>query len=186
MAKQEPETSMALVASPVLGQMIGSDKATAAGITVRGPVPVLGLCRALLASGVDPNRPLHIYRGDVLALKVRTIGENAKLSVREDRAGPRFVPWEPFPRGVKPSARGNGKRGVGTAPDQENEPRSRPRATVGTRTLPRQRSTSTRPDWPGSAVRRCGRGHSGSRRRRWRLVEGKLNAATSSEGNERC
>jgi hypothetical protein len=122
MAKQEAETSMALVASPVLGQMIGSDKATAAGITVRGPAPVLGLCRALVAAGADPNRPLHAYRGDVLALKVRTIGESAKLSVREDRAGPRFVPWEPFPRGVKPSTREKAEGVVGLPPTRKTNP----------------------------------------------------------------
>jgi hypothetical protein len=98
---------VALVESAVHAQLTDSDTATAAGITVRGPSPVLGLCRALVAAGVDPNRPLHAYRGDVLALKVRTIGKGSKLSVREDRAGPRFIPWEPFPRGVKPSTREN-------------------------------------------------------------------------------
>jgi hypothetical protein len=68
MTKRQPETStIVLAASPVLGQMIGSDKATALGLTVRGPSPVLALCRALVAAGVDPNRPLHAYRGDCFA-----------------------------------------------------------------------------------------------------------------------
>lgn len=100
MAKQEPETSIALVASPVLGQMIGSDRATAAGITVRGPAPVLALCRKLVGAGVDPNRPLHAYRGDVLCLVVRTIGEGARLTVAEGQNAPRFRLWEPMPSRV--------------------------------------------------------------------------------------
>ena len=29
------------------------------------------------------------------------IGAAAKLRVKEDRKGPRFVPWEPFPRRVE-------------------------------------------------------------------------------------
>jgi hypothetical protein len=100
MAKQELETSIALVASPVRGQMIGADKATAAGITVRGRAPVLALCRKLVAAGVDPNRPLHAYRGDVSCLVVRTIGEGARLTVAEGPNGPRFGPWEPMPSRV--------------------------------------------------------------------------------------
>jgi hypothetical protein len=103
MAKQELETNVALVAGPVRGQMIGSDKATAAGVTVRGRAPVLGLCRALVAAGVDPNRPLHAYRGDVSCLVVRTIGEGARLTVAEGQNAPRFRLWEPMPlREVSP------------------------------------------------------------------------------------
>jgi hypothetical protein len=101
MAKEEPETSIALVAGPVRGQMIGSDKATAEGITARGPTPVLALCRKLVADGVDPNRPLHAYRGDVLCLVVRTIGEGARLTVAEGPNGPRFRLWEPMPSRVR-------------------------------------------------------------------------------------
>jgi hypothetical protein len=87
-AKKETETSeFTLVASPVLGQLIGSDKATATGITVRGPSPVLALCRKLVAAGVDPNRSLHAYRGDLLCLVVRSIGEAAQFDVNSKGTG---------------------------------------------------------------------------------------------------
>jgi hypothetical protein len=42
-----------------------------------GHAPVLGLCRALLEAGYDPRRPLRAYRGDTVALKIRSIGEGA-------------------------------------------------------------------------------------------------------------
>jgi hypothetical protein len=43
--------------SPILAQLINSDTATAAGLTVHSPTPLLDLCRRLLAAGVDPTRP---------------------------------------------------------------------------------------------------------------------------------
>ena len=86
--------------APIRATLTGSNCCEALGITARGYAPVLDLCRALVKAGHEPRRPLHAYRGDVLALKVRSIGEGARLTVREDRAGPRFVAWEPFPRRV--------------------------------------------------------------------------------------
>jgi hypothetical protein len=85
---------------PIHATLIGSNCCEALGITARGYAPVLELCRALVKAGHDPRRPLHAYRGDVLALKVLSIGEGARFTVREDRAGPRFVAWAPFPRRV--------------------------------------------------------------------------------------
>jgi hypothetical protein len=76
-------------------EIIGSDRCEAAGITVRAAAPVLAMCRKLLAAGYDPDRPLHAYRGDVLALKVRSIAAGAKLTVEESRS-PRFVRWKPW------------------------------------------------------------------------------------------
>jgi hypothetical protein len=99
MAKQEPPgtSKFKLVANPIICQLTDSDTATAAGITVRGPSPVLGLCRALVAAGVDPNRPLHAYRGDLLCLVVHSIGEGARLTVAEGQNAPRFRAWKPMP-----------------------------------------------------------------------------------------
>jgi hypothetical protein len=90
----------ALSQTPIRATLIGSNCCEALGITARGRTPVLDLCRALLKAGHDPRRPLHAYRGDELALRVRSIGEGAKLTIKEDRARPRFVAWEPFPRRV--------------------------------------------------------------------------------------
>ena len=53
---------------------------------MRGSAPVLATCRMLVEAGFDPRRPLHAYRGEVLYIRVRAIGEAAQL--------------EPSPRGV--------------------------------------------------------------------------------------
>jgi hypothetical protein len=62
------------------------------------------LCRRLVAAGYDPATPLEAYRGDVLCLKVRAIGEAAGLQinshgtdfepVRQRRAGSPMSPAE--------------------------------------------------------------------------------------------
>jgi hypothetical protein len=77
--------------------LVGST-CTAAGITARGHAPSLILCRELIACGVDPDRALEIFRGTTLAVRIKSIGEGAKLTVRETATdGPRFVRWKPFP-----------------------------------------------------------------------------------------
>jgi hypothetical protein len=60
-------------------EIFGDDTATACGLTVKATAPILALCRALIAAGVDPATPLEAWRGPVLALKVRSIGEAARL-----------------------------------------------------------------------------------------------------------
>jgi hypothetical protein len=131
----------AIALAPIRATLIGSYRYEALGITGRGYAPVFALCRALVAAGHDPRRPLHAYRRDVLALGVNSIGEGAKLTVREDRAGPRFVRWEPFPRRVKSRTREKAE-GVDRASDVENEPGARPRAAaaVPTKTKPSLRT----------------------------------------------
>jgi hypothetical protein len=77
----------------VRAELIGTDRATAAGITARGAAPLLALCRKLIEAGHDPDRPLHAYRGNVLCLIVRSIGEAAKLTVKTAGNGaPMFAP----------------------------------------------------------------------------------------------
>jgi hypothetical protein len=63
------------------------DRCTAEGHTVRASAPVMAMCRELVAAGFDPGRPLEAYRGDVLALRVRSIGEGAGLTVEDNRFG---------------------------------------------------------------------------------------------------
>jgi hypothetical protein len=78
----------------IRADLIGSNTCTAASIAVVDHAPVLALCRALVAAGQDPNRPLRAYRGDVLCLRVRSIGEGAQLVVEVDRRGrPRLRRW---------------------------------------------------------------------------------------------
>ena len=79
----------------IRAELIGSDVCKAAAFTASGPVPVLALCRELLAAGFDPGQPLQVYRGDKVALYVRSIGQGARLTVKDDRLGrPRFARWQ--------------------------------------------------------------------------------------------
>jgi hypothetical protein len=78
----------------VRAELIGSHSCTADGLTASGNAPALALCRALLAAGVDPACPLWAYRGAILCLKVRSLGEGAELAVEDGRHGtPRFRRW---------------------------------------------------------------------------------------------
>ena len=95
-------------AKAIIAELIGSNTCTAAGVTVVDHAPVLALCRALVTAGQDLNRPLHAYRGDVLCLCVRSIGEGARLAVEDDRYGrPRLRRWRDRVRryGAAPLAR---------------------------------------------------------------------------------
>src|SRR5438067_5597720 len=75
-------------------ELIGPNRATAHGVEAHSPSPVLASCRALVEAGHDPATPLHAYRGHTLALKVRSIGEGAKLTVEDNDIGkPVFRRW---------------------------------------------------------------------------------------------
>jgi hypothetical protein len=65
----------------ITAQLSGDDTCAAEGYTVRANAPVLSLCRRLIKAGIDPARPLHAFRGDVLALTVTAIGHAAGLEV---------------------------------------------------------------------------------------------------------
>jgi hypothetical protein len=71
----------------IVATLTGSDTATAEGISVTGPSPVLALCRKLIDAGYDPALPLVAYRGGTLALRIRSIGEAARLEIRGDGVG---------------------------------------------------------------------------------------------------
>ena len=101
--------------------LVGSDICTAPGIIARSYAPVLALCRRLIEAGIDPGRPLHVYRGDTLALVVRSIAEGARLTVGDNRLGhPRFVRFRPRSDGAALHMRQNGLSPAG-APCHERE-----------------------------------------------------------------
>jgi hypothetical protein len=76
------------------------------GIYTAGYAPALAMCRELLAAGVDPNSTLAIYRQGVLALRVRSIRQGAKLAVEGAESGtPRFRLARPAGRGTAPCKR---------------------------------------------------------------------------------
>jgi hypothetical protein len=68
-------------AAPIRATLIDSDCCEAEGHTARAYAPVLAMCRGLIAAGYDPARPLEAYRGDMLCLRVRSIGEGANLEI---------------------------------------------------------------------------------------------------------
>jgi hypothetical protein len=47
--------------------------------------------RLLIGVGHGPDLPLQAYCGDVLCLRVKSIGADARLDVKKDGKGPRFV-----------------------------------------------------------------------------------------------
>jgi hypothetical protein len=78
---------------PIRSELIGSDTCTALGVTAQGATPVLQLCRKLIEAGHDPAAAVHVFRGEVLALLVRSVGEAAGLEVNNKGTG--FVPFRP-------------------------------------------------------------------------------------------
>jgi hypothetical protein len=81
----------------IRAELVGIDTCIAAGQVARGAAPVLAMCRQLIEAGHDPELSLRAYRGDVLCITVRTIGEGAALTVAEgSRDMPRFRRWKPM------------------------------------------------------------------------------------------
>jgi hypothetical protein len=68
-------------------EISGDDIAAALGVTARSTSPVLALCRLLVEKGIDPATPLEAWRGSVLALRVRSIGEATRLEVTAKGTG---------------------------------------------------------------------------------------------------
>ena len=48
---------------------------------------MIALCKALVAAGHDPAEPMEVFRSSTLALKVRSIGEGARLVVAGNGVG---------------------------------------------------------------------------------------------------
>ena len=62
--------------------------ATALGLNIQSPSPVLTLCRQLIESGTyGSSIPLDAYRGTTLCLRVRSIGEAAELEANSEGTG---------------------------------------------------------------------------------------------------
>ena len=72
---------------PVRAELVGSDQCSASRIVAHGYTPVLGLCRELVSIGINPATALHVYRGDLLCLVVRSIGDGAALEINGDGTG---------------------------------------------------------------------------------------------------
>ncbi|HYI26319.1 MAG TPA: hypothetical protein VD863_00555, partial [Bradyrhizobium sp.] len=71
----------------IRAELTGSNQVAAADITVTSTTPVLLLCRQLLAAGLNPDQAVDVFRGATLALRVRSIGEAARLEIAGDGVG---------------------------------------------------------------------------------------------------
>src|SRR5215471_2572521 len=85
---------------PIIAQYIKSDRCGAEGLEVRANAAGLAMCRKLLEAGYDPDRPLHCFRGEVLAMEISSIAYGAKYSVSEPSTGSgvRLVPYSEGPK----------------------------------------------------------------------------------------
>jgi hypothetical protein len=101
---------------PIHGELAGSDRAMALGLSVQAHAPVLSLCRKLIEAGCDPARALHVFRHTILELAVRSIEEGARLTVKTAGNGcPIFALDAAWEGAAAPPERqngsGQGKRG---------------------------------------------------------------------------
>jgi hypothetical protein len=71
----------------VRSELTGDNTCSALGFTAKSFSPVLALCRQLVEAGHDPSMPLEAWRGDVLCLRVRSIGEAAGLEINPRGTG---------------------------------------------------------------------------------------------------
>jgi hypothetical protein len=70
--------------------------ASAKGHATGGNAPILNLCRLLIADNEDPRSPMMVWRGATIALKIRSIGEGARLGVREGDETIRLCRYSPY------------------------------------------------------------------------------------------
>jgi hypothetical protein len=84
----------------IRAELSGDDGASAAAIMVVAYSPITALCRRLIAAGYYPRSRLEAWRGPVLCLRVRSIGEAAALVTEDSKIGqPRLRRWR-APQGV--------------------------------------------------------------------------------------
>jgi hypothetical protein len=102
---------------PIRAELVGSDTATALGITARCSPPVLMLCRLLIEAGYDPSARLEAYRGNILCLKVRTIGAGAQLRTATHGVGFERLPDAQGPRTARKTAKAMSDNGRAAAGD---------------------------------------------------------------------
>jgi hypothetical protein len=115
--------------APIRAELIGLSRCEAEGLSARGYALVLELCRELVAAGFSPACPLEAWRGETLCLRVRSIGEGARLTIADDWHGtPRLRRHQDRPPGyvagppVAPIADGRGYLPQGSRPSGRAAP----------------------------------------------------------------
>ena len=81
----------------IIATLEGSDICHAEGQEVVHNAPALKMCRVLCELGYDPLRPMHVFRGQELAMTIKSIGWGAKYTVAED-PNVHLVRYRPFPK----------------------------------------------------------------------------------------
>jgi hypothetical protein len=76
----------------IRAELFGADCCKGLGVEARGAAPVLALCRKLVEAGINRALALEAYRGDILCLRIRSIGEGAWLRVGTHGVGFERVP----------------------------------------------------------------------------------------------
>ena len=66
------------------------------------------MCRRMIEAGHDPSTRLEVYRGAILALTVRSIGEGSQLTVKSASNGTPVLSRKP--KGIVPQPRPCAKR----------------------------------------------------------------------------
>jgi hypothetical protein len=85
--------------------------------------PFLSAARRLIGLSYDPTTVLVMrHAGSDTDCLTAQIGAAAKLSVREDRRGPRFVQWEPISRRVEALVSAKAKWAARAAPTTPTNP----------------------------------------------------------------
>jgi hypothetical protein len=88
------ETEAQVELKPVKVYLVGMREAEADGFCASGDTPILSLCRRLIDAGYDPQCPVHVHRGDALAMTISSLGYGARLRVKERNDGrPVFAPF---------------------------------------------------------------------------------------------
>jgi hypothetical protein len=73
--------------SNIRAELAGASTCSALSVTIESSAPVISLCRRLIEAGHDPATAMQVFRGDVLALTVRAIGEAARLEINAKGTG---------------------------------------------------------------------------------------------------
>ena len=68
-------------------ELVGSDIATAAGLTGKGLSCEFDLCRKLVAAGHSPSAQIRFYRGDMLCMTYPSLAWGAGQTVEETDSG---------------------------------------------------------------------------------------------------
>jgi hypothetical protein len=90
----------------IRAELADDDSCSALGVTAKSSSPVIGLCRKLIDAGHNPATPLEAWRGDILCLCIRSIGEAARLQVNSHGTG--FEPQPERRRGASVEFEGEG------------------------------------------------------------------------------